>query len=51
MCDKLKYIFNKLIDFMKIVFCVTIIGLISVAIGEFCGRLIEIIHLFIISKI
>ena len=35
MYDKFKYIFNKLIDFIKIVFCVTITGLISVLFGRF----------------
>ena len=44
MKDKIKYILNKILELIKIVLYVTIVGLIAVLFGEFCGWLFKFFY-------
>ena len=44
MIERFKYIVNKIIDLMKIILYVSIIGLIAVLLGEFGGWLFKFIY-------
>ena len=44
MKDKFKYVFDKIIDLMRIILYVSITGLIAVLLGEFGGWLFRLIY-------
>ena len=44
MKKKIKYVFNKIVELIKIVVAGTIAGLLAVLFGEFCGWLFKFFY-------
>ena len=44
MKKRIKYVFNKILELIKIVLYVMVVGLVAVLFGEFCGWLFKFFY-------